>query len=400
MFRGTVIAQLIAVIVGIYLAKLYGQEAYGFLGFFISITNIGSIATTLQLDNCIITSKNKNESKNWFNFLLFIIPFTTILLFCILLLFSQFFYIKKLNTTIFLLTFVGTIITTYNLVHLSYFTFKKKFDIISNSKVFIAVCNVLFQLILFHYYNLLGLILGFLISQTLLLIYNLFYNKNEIKLFNLNEIKSGIKTNIELVKYLLPSNILNSLANNLMPILILTFFGAEKAGVYFFSIKILATPLFLISSSISQVYFKESSDLNKKNNKELLSITKKIVGLNVSIMFIFLLLINTLGIYFLDFYFDGNWENLNIYILILSYLILARSSFNPISSLIVVLDKNLVGLVFNIYLFIINIIAIYVGSLANNILYTVFILSLFGGIGYFILLYYFFGQLKKAKTNV
>ncbi|WP_068363222.1 lipopolysaccharide biosynthesis protein [Polaribacter reichenbachii] len=400
MFRGTIIAQIIAVLVGIYLAKLYGEEAYGYLGFFISITSIASIIGTLQLDNCIITSNTKEESTNWFNFILIIIPIIIIFLFILLHLFSKLIIFERLNSIIFLLSLVGSVVITYNLTHQSLFTFQKKFSILSNSKIFAAIFNVLFQYILYAFYNILGLIIGLLISQLVLLSYNFYINNKHIKSINFKEVKKGFKSNNTLIKFLLPSNIINSFANNLMPILILTFFGAEKAGVYFFSIKILATPLFLISSSISQVYFRESSELVVKKNDELFSITKKIVISNLIIMLSFLLIINTLGIYILNLYFENQWKDLNSFILILSFLILAKSSFNPISSLIIVLNKNLIGLMFNCYLFLINVVAIYYGTLYNNILYTVIILSLFGGIGYYIMLYYFFNHLKYDKINV
>lgn len=400
MFRGTVIAQIVAVLVGIYLAKLYGEEAYGYLGFFISVTSIASIIGTLQFENCIVTSKNKEESTNWFNFILVLIPIITVLLFLFLFIFSKFIPIEKLSETIFILAFVGAIITTYNLAHQSFFTYQKKFSIISNVKIFIAICSVLFQFLLYKYDPILGLIIGFLIAQTLLLCYNFYKNKSSFQKINFNQIQKGIKSNNTLVKYLLPSNIVNSLANNLMPILILTFFGAEKAGVYFFSLKILAAPLFLISSSVSQVYFQKSSELKNKKSVELFRITKKIVASNLAIMTSFLLIINTLGIYFLDIYFENQWKNLKSYILILSFLILARSSFNPISSLIIVLDKNLIGLIFNSYLFIISLLAIYLGVANSNIMYTVFTVSLLGGIGYFVLLYYFLNHLKNDTINV
>lgn len=400
MFRGTVIAQIIAVLVGIYLAKLYGKEAYGFLGFFISITSIATIIGTLQLDNCIVTSKNKKESTNWFNFILVLLPVIIALVFLLLFITSKFILIEKLNENVFILSFIGSLVIALNLTHQKFFTYQKKFFIISNIKIFITLCSVIFQFILYQYYNILGLIIGFLIAQTLLLFYNFYKNKKSIRTVDFKKIKKGIKSNNTLVKYLLPSNIINSLANHLMPILILAFFGPKEAGVYFFSIKILATPLFLISSSISQVYFQKSSELKNKNSAELSTITKKIVLTNLVIMISFLLLINTLGIYLINLYFENQWENLRIYVLILSFLILARSSFNPISSLIIVLDKNLVGLIFNSYLLMINLLAIYFGVLNNNILYTVFILSLFGGIGYYALLYYFLNHLKKDKINV
>ena len=184
-----------------------------------------------------------------------------------------------------------------------------------------------------------------------------------------------------------------------MPILILSFFGAKEAGVYFFSIKILGTPLFLISSSISKVYFQKSSELLTENKSDLLKLTKNIVTTNLILMLTFLIVINTVGMYILEHFFDEKWNNLRLYTLILSILIFARTSFNPISSLIVVLNKNLESLIFNIYLFIINLVAIYVGYLYNDITITIFILAIFGGVGYLLLLAYFLNYLKTITKN-
>ncbi len=394
MFRGTVIAQIIAVLVGVYLAKLYGEKAYGYLGVFLSIIAITSAIATLQLDKCIVISKQEEESKNWFNFNLLLIPVTIFLCFLIFFFLSGLFPLKQLTTTIFCLTFFGSIIVTYNLINESYFTYRKQFLVISNTKIITTICNVIFQFGMYYYYHNIGLIIGYLLSQIILLIYCFYKNRKSITRVNFNDIKKGIKENKTIIKYLLPSNTINTIANHLMPILILAFFNAEKAGVYFFSIKLLGVPLFLISSSISQVYFQKSSELINKNKSELLKITKKIISSNILIMILFLVAINTLGTYFLNLYFENKWENLNTYIFILSFLILARSCFNPISSLIVVLNKNLIGLYFNSYLFVVNLIALYFGVINNEIIHTIIILAIFGAIGYVILMFYFLNLLK------
>jgi O-antigen/teichoic acid export membrane protein len=399
MFRGSFISQVIAIIGTLFLAKIYGEEAYGFFGVFMSIISIVSIVSTLQLDKCIVTSRNKKESINWFNFLLILVPLISILVSIFLFLISDYFFDKKLESTIIMLATIGSLTFALNLINENYFTSNKQFSTISNSRIFLTIGNVILQFILYTYYNLLGLIFGFIISQLLLLLYYLFKNRKVITAINFKEIKDGIKSNASIVKYLLPSNTINSLANHLMPILILTFFGPKEAGVYFFSIKILGTPLFLISSSISQVYFQKSSELFKKNKNELLKLTKKIVKTNLLLMLGFLFLVNTIGMYILEYFFNENWNNLRLYTLILSILIFARTSFNPVSNLIVVLNKNLESLIFNIYLFIINLIAIYVGYLNNDITITIFILAFFGGIGYFLLLAYFLNHLKTITKN-
>lgn len=395
MFRGTLVAQAITVFIGIYLAKLYGENAYGYFGFFISITSISSVIGTLQLENCIVTAKSKEESRYWFRFLSFSIPIVLTLVFLLLISFSIIIEIEKLSSTILILAFIGSLLITYNLKHQNLYTFDKRFLILSNTKIFIAFFTVLFQYLFYTYFPIFGLIYGFCIAHSAILIYNFYQHKNSLGKVDFTTIKKNIQTNTNIVGYLLPSNIVNSLANNLMPILILFFFGVEKAGVYFFSIKILATPLFLISSSISQVYFKESIELKNNKDGSLFKITKKIVALNLVLMSCFLLFINTIGISILEYFFENQWVNLRSFILILSFLIIARSTFNPISSLIVVLDKNKTGLFFNCYLFATNCIAIYFGTFFKDILVTVILVSLFGGTGYLVLLRYFFTQLKN-----
>ena len=394
MFRGTLFAQVIAIIGAIFVAKIYGEEAYGIFGVFISIISIVSVISTLQLDKCIVISKDDTESTNWFNFLLVLTPIISLLISALLFAFSIYFFKENLNLNLIFLSLIGASLLSFNLVNENLLTFKKKFSILSNSKIFLTISNISFQFLLYYYFNLFGLILGFLISQFLLLLFYFFKNRNVISKPNLKEIKKGIKKNNTIIKYLLPSSATNAIANNLMPILILTFFGAEEAGVYFFSLKILGTPLFLISSSVSNVFFQKSSELLNENKTELLKLTKKIVSINLILMLAFLIVVNTVGMTILESIFNNKWNNLRSYSVLLSILILGRSTFNPISSLVVVLNKNLESLIFNIYLFIVNLIAIYFGYLYNDITITILILAIFGGVGYILLLAYFLNHLK------
>ena len=401
MVRGTLIAQIIAIIGTLFIAKIYGEAAYGYFGVFISITGITSIICSLQLDKFIVISKNIKESINWYNFLLILVPVSTLIISLLLFVVSNYFVSEKFSLSLLLFCAIGTLILALISIHENFFTFKKEFSRISNSKIFLTIANVGLQIFLYSSYNLWGLIIGFLISQCSLLIFYVFKNRNVISKTNFTEIKKGIQSNASILKFLLPSNTLNSIANSLMPILILAFFGTKEAGVYFFSLKILGIPLLLISSSVAQVYFQKSSILLKEDKEELLKLTKKIVGTNLLIMLAFLLLINTFGMYFLDYFFDGKWNNLRSYTLILSILVFARTAFNPISSLIVVLDKNFESLLFNSYLFIINLVAIYVGFLYDSITITILILAIFGGIGYILILAYFLNHLKQiAKKDV
>jgi O-antigen/teichoic acid export membrane protein len=84
---------------------------------------------------------------------------------------------------------------------------------------------------------------------------------------------------------------------------------------------------------------------------------------------------------------------------VLSFLVLSRSTFSPISDIIVVLDKNNVSLLFNAILLIINSIAFYIGFVMNDLTYTIYVLSSFGGIGYLLLTIYFLKIIKKQSYS-
>ena len=148
MFRGTFIAQVMAIVGAVYLAKIYGEEAYGIFGVFISIISIVSVISTLQLDKCIVISKDDRESTNWFNFLLVLIPILSLLISALLFTFSIYFFKEELNLNLIFLSFIGALLLSFNLVNENLLTFKKKFSILSNSKIFLTSSNISFQFLM------------------------------------------------------------------------------------------------------------------------------------------------------------------------------------------------------------------------------------------------------------
>ena len=399
LFKGTLSSQIIGVVGALFLAKIYGSEAYGIFGLYISISGVLTIIYTLQLDKSIITIKNKKESENLMNSLFFITLFIA-LFFTIIYSISFFFFeLNLIKTAIVISGILASIIFSFNKIHESFFTYRKVFKPISNAKILVAFFNIIFQLLLFQKFKLMGLIYGNIISITIITLYYFYKNRSHIIKINLKQLKKSVVLNNTILKFIFPSTLINSLAINVMPILIVTFFSLEDAGVYFLSLKIVAIPLALISSSISQVYFQKSSEMLHTSKEKLFGLTKKIVFTNLGIMLFSIIFINTIGIYFLELYFGKSWGNLRLFTFILSFLIIARSSFNPISHIIIVLHKNHISLIFNSYLFLANLGAIYIGYISNNIVITLILFSILGSIGYLTLLIYFLNELKKLKRN-
>lgn len=395
MFKGTVIAQIIAVVSSLFVAKIYGSEAYGILSIFIGFSSIFSILNTLQLDNYIITSKNKIIRTNWFNFLFLLIPFTTFIIALIFFPIIIYFPEKNIDQNIFILVILSAIFLSYNKTHEYFLTTLENFSAISFAKILLVLINVSLQFILYLKFKVNGLIYSSFLSLLLVTFFFSYKNIKHFKSVDFYIIRNNVEPNKSILKYLLPSRFINNLSSQSIPIIIFAFFSIQEAGIYFFSYKILTMPLFIISSSISSVYFERAARLVDSSKKELYNETLKIIIFNVTTIFIFLILLNTIGIYILEYILTENWDNLRVYTLILSFLILCRSSFSSISNIIVVLNKNQISLLFNIYLLIVNISALYIGYVKNDLIYSIYIVSFLGGIGYLTLVFYFLKTIKK-----
>jgi|TARA_B110000879_G_scaffold73272_1_gene102360 O-antigen/teichoic acid export membrane protein len=399
MFKGTLIAQIIAVISSLFIAKIYGSEAYGILSIFVGFSSIMSVFNSLQLDNYIVTCKDKLTRHHWFNFLFMLIPIMTIIGALVFLPFYVIFFDGGIDFNVLILSVLSAILLSYNKTHEFFLTSQNNFPSISFAKILLVLINVFFQFAFYVRFSVYGLVYSSFISLVIVTLYFSFKNKKHFNAINIKIIKSNLSANKSIMTYLLPSRFINNLASQSIPLFIFAFFSLKDAGVYFFCQKVLTMPLFIISSSISTVYFEKASSLMNTSKKELFNTTKRIIRFNVLTMFLFLALMNTLGIYLLEMFLMDNWVNLRLYLLVLSFLVLSRSTFSPISDIIVVLDKNNVSLLFNAILLIINSIAFYIGFVMNDLTYTIYVLSSFGGIGYLLLTIYFLKIIKKQSYS-
>ena len=398
LFSGTIIAQIINVLGALLLAKIYASDLYGSYSVFLSFVSILTVVNSLKLEYTIITDKSEKKNINMVNALLVIILLMSIFHLIIFSLFSSFFLKNGIVYSILILSVLAALFISNSKMFEFYATRKSLFKTIANARVIMAASTITLQLTLF-FFSENGLIYGYICSMVITLLFYVTVSKKIIRLPNFNLFKNTVADHKNILRFAFPSGLINAIGVNIMPILMISFFSASVSGVYSLSLKVVSVPLFIISSSVSQVYFQKASDFFNHSKNKLYDLTKKMAYTNILIMLIILVVINTLGIYLLDLFFDKSWENLRLYTMILSFFVLGQIAFSPISSIIVITNKMHIGLIFNCSLVLINIIAIYIGSLYNNIMYTVLILSIFGGLGYLVLLFYFLSLLKTYKNE-
>ena len=397
MLAGNTIAQVIMLVGGLELARIYGPEASGIYNAFLGFVAILSILTTFRLENIFVISKSSKAIRNLFTTLLLISTVVTTIFFLGYAVLEEIFTFKT-SLFIVLLSCIAGLFTAWNNVQNSLFTKYKFFKSISTGFVINAVFSVLFQFIFYWMgYKETGLIYGTIFGTVLSCAYYFSITKGRFTSIDFDLAKKTITNNKEIIKYTLPSESLNAIANNLMTILMLFYFTKEDAGFFGNASKVLVVPLILLSNSMAKVFFQKSAGMMEHRAHQLYDLSKKVILYNVGAIALFLLLMNFVGIFILEWILGPEWKGLHIMTWILSFWILCRSAMNPIQQIVVVIKKNHYALYFNIYLVFITIATCVIGGLNKNILLTLSLYSFFAGIGYLVQLYFVMKELKRYK---
>lgn len=402
LLAGNTLAKLILTIGGFVLANYYGPSSYGVYTVFLSYVLILPVLSTLRLDSIMILQKGSKEIRNLLTGTSLIALLVTLL---IVLGICSVKYLNllevSLNYYILILCGIAGVVTAWNNTQNAMFTKYKLFKQLSSFFIVSSLFSVLGQA--FFYFlgeETYGLIYGWIVGLIVGFVYNLRVSKNRLQHFDFELFKESIREHSRVIKYTYPSDSINALANNIMPILILSYFTSAEVGLYGMAFKILSTPLVLISSSVSRVYFQKAFTLYNHDPKALAQLTYKVIFYTTGIIFLFVIFINTIGKDLLALFMSENWEGLQTYIFILSFWILARTAMNCISPVVIILKKNQFSLIFNLYLLLVNFIAIYIGFVKNDFLACVWAFSILSSIGYLILLgmvIYHLNLLPKKK---
>ncbi len=241
-----------------------------------------------------------------------------------------------------------------------------------------------------------GLIIGHIFSLVITSALNF---KNCIKdlnwqFINQKSMVKNFKKYIDFLKFSTLSNLFNSISNIGMTTIIIIFFGAKIAGLYFVAEKIIAIPVSFMTSSISQVYFEKASKLIYNDKVKLLNLTNKIQKNIFYILFPFLITASIFGENIFSL-FGERWAESGLILKYFSVFVLMKNIYSPISHIGDILNKQKILLFFNISLFSFQLITFYFLKEYNDIKVALLTASIFGAIHYLILNAYMKSELKK-----
>ncbi|ELR70379.1 O-antigen flippase Wzx [Fulvivirga imtechensis AK7] len=147
--------------------------------------------------------------------------------------------------------------------------------------------------------------------------------------------------------YALPGGLLERISRHLPIIIISTLAGKIATGQYAMAYKILTLPELVIGASIGQVFYQRAS---KKflSNRKLLPIIIQTWGLQFMLGIIPLVVIVFFGDYLFAFFLGDSWLQAGEIAKILGVMLFAMFVSTPTSSILNILNKQHIGLVFGI----------------------------------------------------
>jgi O-antigen/teichoic acid export membrane protein len=202
-----------------------------------------------------------------------------------------------------------------------------------------------------------------------------------------------------LVQYALPSQLLNAVASNLQPILLLRFFSAQEAGFYFLAYRMVWTPVNLVTNSIAQAYYREMAGLLSAAPAPALALTRQVLAGVAALILLPLGGLLWWAPALFHWVFGPDWEMAGRYVQWMTPLFFGKALFHPISYLAELLDITRLELLLNLYLFAATLVALYFGWHFGRI--ELFILGYSGsaGLGYVVFAFVFLRRLRQRTQK-
>jgi len=404
LFSGSALAQALPILVLPIITRIYTKEALGFYFVYAAIGMLTQIVASLQYQLAIVLPKEKKDAQKLLSINFILVVFISALIaITIWLLFdfiASFIQQKDLLLWLYAIPFSTLFLGWFNAISY-YFNREKKYKIISVGKVTKSVVLSIFHIV-FGIIGFLksGLILGLILGQfaSMLTLFVFLFKKTDFKPnFNFSELKAILFKYKDIPLFNTLISFLNTLSNQLPLFLLSRFFGTSAAADYGIANRILNTPLNLVSSSVGQVFFQESSNINNKKG-DLHKLVKSIYKRLFKIGIIPLIIAAIFTPFIFKSLFGEQYISSALMVQIIIPWVFLGFLTQPVSSLFTVLKKQKFMSLINIVVLGFRFIALYLGFyLYNNMLISVLFYAIVGVLFNIFQLYYF---LRISKENV
>ncbi len=407
LLSGSVIAQGIVFLITPILSRIYTNEMFGTFTLFSSLSLTISTVVALRYELSILLPKREKDAVSLLILSLFLTTVMSLIILVLVLFFHDFFnglfHNGGLGNFIFLLpagVFLHGIINTFTY----WLNRQKSFKSISYVRINKSMTMSGVQLIngfsaLQHF----GLILGLIAGQFMAGFHFLFTSLHSIKVnarhISLTRIFYMARRYQKIPKYNTLLTFTNTLSNELPNILIPKYFGLAIGGQFGLSIRLIKTPVALISEAISQIFFNKATETYNNNPEGFHALVKQtyLKLFYLAISGFPLLFVST---YFFEFILGSEWSEAGFYSRLLIPLLFLMFINTPITCLVVILGKQRSFVLYDLSLLLFRFTALFTGyHFFNSIIYTLVLYSIVGIVFNSILILYFLKLSKQTHQD-
>jgi len=383
---GTTVAQLLTLLVAPILTRLFAPDTWGVLAIFVSITSILGVIACLRYELAIMLPEKDEESANLLGVSLMFSVLVSLLIIPIIW-FGKDPILRWLNApglAPYLWLVPIAVFLQGVFLALNYWNSRTRhFGRLSIARVISTLSTSLGKLSFgFAGYTSAGTMIGATvagaaISTTILggQIWRDDRNKF-ISAIRWREMYKGLIRYRRFPIFNTGAALLNTISVQLPPLLLISFFSPLVVGLYSLGQRLLTLPMNFIGGAIGQVFYQRAAVASAENT--LRQVVEKTAGLLVIIGVFPFLLLAVIGPEFFVFVFGKEWFLAGKYVQILAPWYMCVFISSPISSLNSVLEKQAIGLLFNIIQVATRAGSLIIGGLTGNIILGLGLFSLSG----------------------
>lgn len=361
---GSAFSQIIYIVMMPIITRLYPPEDFAIYTIYNTILTFVSVFVTGRYETAILASRDDKNSWATVNLIFYLSLLIGLIIIIITIGMYFFFPVLEKNIYYILLLLMALNAILIGMYQALYYWFNrsKKYSILARNRVYGVVVFITVSLSIGHYLDLgsLGLILGTVggvITNVFLLLLN---DKHTHKKPSLNEITIISRRFINYPKFLLPSVFFERIGQQLHIVLISYFFGAAALGSIGLYNKIITVPTNTIGNSIKDVFRQQASrEINSASECRNI-FNKTFKALFIMGLLPFLILLFYAPPLFL-FFFGEKWGQAGEFAQILSFLFFIQFVVSPLSSLIIIAEKQKYDFYLQIYLVIVVALALFSG---------------------------------------
>lgn len=364
MLNGTVISQILNLVMTPFMSRLYSPTDYGKYAVISSLTLIFSVVASGKYDLAIMQENNSKKRKDIYNLaMLFTLGFSSLI-------FIVGIGAKILNignllfSDYFVLSFFVFFTTSNSIINL-WLNSEGHFKQISKNRILYSLSNligiIIFGIIQLGYK---GIIYASLIAYLLQFVYvyryllrQTAYHKGR---FNKTNMIEQLKKYKNFPLYQMPALLLNSASSNLPVLLFTRFLGETTSGYYSMTIKVINLPMSLIGNAVGEVYYNKATQY-RQDKKKLAKLTWTIYTKFVVLGSCGMAILTSFGDVLFSFVLGSQWEMAGEYARILSPWYFMVFITSPFSYLFAILDKQKENLFLNIIMLFSRVVTIIVG---------------------------------------